>query len=173
MEWRAGEDVTMQRAVARKRLDASGTRSIKRPVRSGPTAAGNRIIHRWIQAESLAGDSSEFSPAHPPFSDLLKEVLGGPGQSLDAETRSFMESRLGYDFSQVNLHIDSKAAESAAAVNAKAYTVGNEIVFGAGEYSPGTVEGKHLLAHELTHILQEASGPAGGSSLIDGSISIS
>jgi len=163
----------MQRAVAKRRLDVAGTRAVTRPAHSGPTAIGNRIIRRLIQAESLAGDSSEFSPAHPPVSDLLNEVVGSPGQSLDAETRSFMESRLGYDFGQVRLHIDSKAAESAAAINAKAYTIGDNIAFGAGQYSPGTVEGRRLLAHELTHILQQASGPVAGSSRLDESISIS
>jgi hypothetical protein len=163
----------MQRAVANRRLGASGTRAVTRPAHRGPTTIGNHVIHRLIQAGSLSGASSEFAPSYPPVSELLNEVLGGPGQSLDSETRNFMESRFGYDFSQVKLHTDTKAAESAAAVNAKAYTVGDEIVFGAGEFSPGTVEGRRLLAHELTHVVQQPAGPAIGSSVLDGSISIS
>jgi hypothetical protein len=67
---------------------------------------------------------------------------------------------LGYDFSQVRLHADARAADSARAVNALAYTVGSDIVFGAGQYAPGTAAGKRLLAHELTHAVQQGSKPA-------------
>jgi len=68
------------------------------------------------------------------------------------------ETQDGYDFSQVRVHMDARAAESSRAVNALAYTVGRDIVFGAGQYAPGTSQGKHLLAHELTHMVQQA-GP--------------
>jgi hypothetical protein len=67
---------------------------------------------------------------------------------------------LGYDFSQVRLHADARAADSARAVSALAYTVGSDIVFGAGQYAPGTAAGKRLLAHELTHVVQQGSKPA-------------
>src|SRR5690348_10689940 len=70
-----------------------------------------------------------------------------------------MESRFGQDFSQVRVHTDTKAAESARAVNALAYTVGQDVVFGEGQYTPGTQEGKSLLAHELTHVVQQDAGP--------------
>ncbi len=85
----------------------------------------------------------------------VHEVLSSSGQPLDAETRSFMEPRFGHDFSQVRVHTGAKAAESAKSVNALAYTVGRDIVFGVGQYAPGTNEGKQLLAHELTHIIQQ------------------
>lgn len=86
---------------------------------------------------------------------IVHEVLRSPGQPLDAGTRAFMEPRFGYDFSQVQVHTDARAAESARAVNALAYTVGRDVVFGAGRYAPGVDEGRRLLAHELTHTVQQ------------------
>ena len=66
-----------------------------------------------------------------------------------------MESKFGHDFSQVRVHTDARAAESTRAVNALAYTVGRNVVFGAGQYEPGTSEGRRLLGHELTHVVQQ------------------
>ena len=86
---------------------------------------------------------------------IVHEVLSSPGQSLDTGTRAFMEPRFGHDFSQVRVHTDARAAESARAVNALAYTVGRNVVFGEGEYEPGMSEGRRLLAHELTHVVQQ------------------
>ncbi len=88
---------------------------------------------------------------------IVHEVLSSRGKPLDASTRTFMESRFGHDFSQVRVHTDTKAAESARAVNALAYTVGGDMVFGEGQYELGTSEGKRLLAHELTHVVQQDS----------------
>ncbi|MEK6321046.1 MAG: DUF4157 domain-containing protein [Acidobacteriota bacterium] len=90
---------------------------------------------------------------------IVPEVLRAPGQPLDAATRAFMEPRFGHDFSHVRVHTDARAMESARTVNALAYTVGNNIVFGGGQYAPGATSGSRLLAHELTHVLQqEAAG---------------
>jgi uncharacterized protein DUF4157 len=86
---------------------------------------------------------------------IVHEVLRSPGQPLDPETRAFMEPRLGHDFSSVRVHADAKAEESAQAVNARAYTVGQDIVFGSGEFAPGTQEGRSLLTHELVHVVQQ------------------
>ena len=86
---------------------------------------------------------------------IVNSVLSSPGQPLGAETRAFMESSLGHDFSQVRIHVDQKAAESARAVNALAYTVGSDVVFRESQYSPHTAEGRRLLAHELTHVVQQ------------------
>jgi hypothetical protein len=88
---------------------------------------------------------------------IVHEVLNAPGQSLDTSTRAFMEPRFGHDFGQVRVHTDSKAAESARAVGALAYTVGRHVVFGTGQYVPETASGKKLLAHELTHTVQQRS----------------
>jgi hypothetical protein len=95
------------------------------------------------------------SPVHT-VPAIVNTVLREPGQPLDAATRSFMEPRFGHDFSHVRIHTDPNAAESALAVNALAYTVGHDVVFGPGHYQPGTYEGYKLMAHELTHVIQQA-----------------
>jgi uncharacterized protein DUF4157/uncharacterized protein DUF922 len=78
------------------------------------------------------------------------------GQPLDAETRAFMEPRFGFDFSKVRIHADSSAADAARSVDARAYTVGSDVAFAAGQYSPRTTSGKRLLAHELAHVVQQS-----------------
>jgi hypothetical protein len=85
----------------------------------------------------------------------VHETLGSSGQPLDASTRNFMEARFGHDFGRVRVHTDARAAESARAVNAEAYTVGRDVVFGPGWYVPETAAGRELLAHELTHVIQQ------------------
>lgn len=86
---------------------------------------------------------------------LLQKVLSSPGKQLDAGTRAVMEPQFGHDFSRVRIHADAAAAESALAVNALAYTVGRDIVFAADRYAPATPAGRGLLAHELTHVVQQ------------------
>jgi outer membrane protein OmpA-like peptidoglycan-associated protein len=88
---------------------------------------------------------------------IVHEVLNSPGQSLEPGTRTLMESRFGQDFSQVRVHTNDQAQRSARAVNALAYAVGNNVVFGTGQYSPHTLAGQKTLAHELTHTLQQRS----------------
>ncbi len=88
--------------------------------------------------------------------DIVHEILNTEGQPLEDETRAFMEPHFGHDFSQVRIHTDERAAESAQAMNALAYTVGRDVVFAPGQYMPETTEGKRLLAHELTHSIQQA-----------------
>lgn len=116
--------------------------------------------------QGKAADSTEMNEVPP----IVREVLRSPGQPLDAATRAFMEPRFGHDFSQVRVHTDARAAKSTRAVNALAYTAGRDIVFDARRYAPQTSEGKRLLAHELTHVVQQgattlpahlAAGPAG------------
>src|SRR5262249_13668908 len=92
----------------------------------------------------------------------VHEVLRSPGQLLDSTTRAFFEPRFGRDFSHVRVHTDARAAESAQAVNALDYTVGRQVVFGAGQFLPGTAAGRQLLAHELTHIIQQGSATTHG-----------
>ncbi len=91
---------------------------------------------------------------------VVQEVLQSGGQPLDDTTRAFMEPRFGRDFGHVRIHTDSTAARSAEAVSAHAYTVGSDVVFGAGQYRPGTDNGKRLIAHELTHVMQQSSSPS-------------
>jgi hypothetical protein len=97
-------------------------------------------------------DHTEISEVPP----IVHEVLRSPGRPLDAETRAFFEPRFGHDFSQVRIRTDRRAAESAAAVNAEAYTVGSHVVFGAGRWRRDTANGVHLLAHELAHTIQQS-----------------
>jgi hypothetical protein len=94
---------------------------------------------------------------------IVHEVLRSPGLPLDPQTRAFMEPRFGHDFSRVRVHTDARAAESAAAVNSLAYTVGSSVVFGHGMYEPQTGQGQRLLAHELTHVLQQSTAGASAS----------
>jgi hypothetical protein len=83
------------------------------------------------------------------------DLIPGEGESLDSTARSVMESRLGHDFSRVRVHADSRAATAARKENAEAYTYGRHVIFGAGKYKPRTADGQRLLAHELTHVVQQ------------------
>jgi len=96
--------------------------------------------------------------AAPP---IVHEVLRSPGRPLDRATRAFMEPRFGYDFSRVRVHLGAAAARSARGVNAHAYTVGRNIVFGGGRFAPDTNEGQHLIAHELAHVVQQSGADRG------------
>ena len=98
---------------------------------------------------------STFNPHASEVPPIVHEVLHSPGQPLDSATRAFMEPRFGHDFSQVRVHTDAKAAQSALAVNALAYALGRDVVFGVGQYAPRTRTGQRLLAHELTHVVQQ------------------
>jgi len=100
------------------------------------------------------GVSAQSGHSAPP---IVHDVLGSAGQPLDAAIRSFFEPRFGYDFSRVRVHTDEKAGESAQAVQAMAYTVGQHIVFADGKYAPSAMTGRELIAHELTHTLQQTS----------------
>jgi hypothetical protein len=87
--------------------------------------------------------------------NIVDEVLRSPGQPLSAGVRGFMEPRFGHHFDHVRVHTDERAAKSAEAVNAQAYTVGSDVVFGASQWRPQTSQGRQLLAHELTHVVQQ------------------
>lgn len=88
----------------------------------------------------------------------LESVVPGAGQPLPDPSRNFFEPRIGHDLSRVRIHTDDNAAESAKAMEAKAYTIGQNIVFDPGHYSPETYAGKRLIAHELSHVVQQDSG---------------
>jgi hypothetical protein len=102
-----------------------------------------------LQRKAKGPAASEEAPP------IVHDVLRAPGQPLDDATRGFMESRFDSDFGHVRIHSDHNAAKSASKTSAHAYTYGSHIVFGAGQYSPASARGVHLLAHELTHVLQQ------------------
>lgn len=85
------------------------------------------------------------------------ETVAGPGLPLEARLRSGMERRFGHDFSRVRVHTDAGASRSAREVNAQAYTVGSHIVIGEGRFTPSSLSGQHLIAHELAHVIQQSS----------------
>ena len=103
-----------------------------------------------IQKKEIRSNSSFAAPS------IVHDVINSSGgKSLDESTRLFMESRFNYDFSNVKIHDNPIAAKSADSINALAYTLGNDIVFNSGQYNPNSDSGKRLLAHELTHVLQQ------------------
>ncbi len=110
-----------------------------------------------VQAKSSSNQSQTASPTVESGINSLK----GGGQALSESTRSYFEPRFGTDFSQVRLHTSSRAAETAQSINAKAFTTGKDIAFGSNQYSPDTPSGNRLLAHELTHVIQQGNSRLG------------
>jgi hypothetical protein len=106
------------------------------------------------QPKTIAQPARHTAEAPPIVNDVLRQE----GQPLDGATRAFFEPRFGYDLSPVRVHADGRAATAADAVQARAYSVGTDIVFGSGEYQPATTGGKHLLGHELAHTMQQSGG---------------
>jgi hypothetical protein len=143
----------VQRALAGgtpEALGSSGLLDLQR-------AAGNASVSQFVQRE-------EDESSHP-----VHDVIGsGGGRPLEPEVRGRMEHALGQDFSDVRVHTDQQAAASAASVQAKAYTAGSNVVFGDGQYTPGTTEGDRTLAHELTHVAQQRSVPVDGTPVAGG-----
>jgi len=137
------------------RFEAEADRIADRVVRAPDQFTHSPAPSLQRQAVSAtAAVAGEVTGAPP----VVQEVLDSPGQPLDAATRSFMEARFGHDFGRVRVHAGARADASARAVDARAYTVGRDIVFAEGRYEPGTDAGRRLLAHELTHVLQQTGG---------------
>lgn len=135
-------DALLVRAAAAGRWDVLGS-------------GGALRLQRMVGNAALAGQ--EESDVHG--------VVGSGGQPLDAGVRGDMEARLGADFGDVRIHTDGAAHESAKGVNAHAYTVGSHIVFQRDAYDPGSHQGRTTLAHELTHVVQQRSGPVDGTDM--------
>lgn len=138
--------------------------SSKKPCTCGTAGAGDceKCRQAGLQVARAPVAGSATTGVAPP---ILHSVLARGGQPLEGNTRSFMEGRFGHDFGDVRIHADSQAADSARAIGARAYTVGRDVAFGAGQYSPETGEGQRLLAHELTHVLQQQTASNLGSPL--------
>lgn len=133
-------------------VDDSHEREADR-VAAAVAAGGSAGVHGRVGAAAQrdAGGAAGSITAPPIVGDMLRSR----GEPLDAATRAFVEPRLGHDFSKVRIHADARADASARAVNALAYTVGDDIAFRTGHYDPTTPGGRRLLAHELTHVVQQ------------------
>lgn len=125
-----------------------------------PSVSAGIEIQRKCAAcedEKVNRDATGGSPDLAP--PAVSQVIAGPGRPLSAEDRSYYEPRLGADLSRVRIHDDAQASASADAVQARAYTVGGDIVFNAEEFAPDTSAGRRLLAHELVHTVQQGAAP--------------
>lgn len=145
-----------------------------------PTPSFNPVRTGLLQRKCACGDTPELNggcaecrekrqviqrqasiapaaPAGTPW--LVQESLRSPGQPLDTGVRAEMEPRFGHDFGAIRVHADPRASASAREIGSRAYTVGHNIVFAAGQYAPQTAAGRHLLAHELAHVVQQARSP--------------
>ena len=140
-----GPDAAIGRGARSGRVDTLGPHGVLALQR----AAGNTGV-----AGLVGGQQEEESP--------VKAVVRSTGSALDADTRQTMETALGHDFGDVQVHHDATASESARSVGAQAYTVGNHVVFDEGRYRPDSPDGQRTLAHELTHVVQQREGPVDG-----------
>jgi len=144
-------------AIRKDAADSAGAEALMNGRTDALTPAAVMHLQKTVgnATVSAALEEQETSP--------VKDVVGsGGGTPLDKDTRGLMESRLGADFSDVRVHTDAKASESARSVQAYAYTVGSDVVFQSGRYEPESDSGKRMLAHELTHVVQQRSGPVAG-----------
>lgn len=130
------------------------SRSLQRRCACGGTPGPDSECAACRKKRLQRRETGQAAPTTVP--PIVHDVLRSPGQPLDMTTRASMEARFGHDFSQVRVHADAPAAESARAVNALAYTVGRDVVFGARQYAPQSFAGEKLIAHELTHVLQQS-----------------
>ena len=138
-------------AHARDRMGSTDLLALQR-------LAGNAQVVQMLTAE----------PEQPPGPSPVLDVIGRGGSPLEPNLRAEMEERLGNDFSDVRVHTDAKAAASAQAIGAEAYTSGRDVVFGRGAFSPQSDAGKHTLAHELTHVVQQRKGAVDATPVGDG-----
>jgi hypothetical protein len=151
-------DTVMRMPDSAPRLDGGISKSgsgVQRACACG-SSAGMEGQCEECQKQALKLQRSARGPSAPrPAPAAVQHVVNSPGKPLEPAARGFMEPRFGRDFSQVRVHTDAAAAASARAVNARAYTVGHHVAFDSGEYSPASHAGRHLLAHELSHVVQQ------------------
>lgn len=120
--------------------------AVRPAVRAEPTGPQTDLLRR-------APGPADAAPVPAP--PAAHDGLATPAQPLESQVRQRLEAGFGQDFSQVRVHAGPRAAQAAHDLQARAYTVGNDLVFGAGQYAPGSAEGRELIAHELTHVLQQ------------------
>jgi hypothetical protein len=125
---------------------------------------GERQTRESVQAKEVSGRK----PGIAPEATARIEALQAGGEPLSTPVRTFMERRFGHDFSKVHVHTGSAAEGAAALVNARAFSIGRTMVFGAGQYAPESENGRRLIAHELAHVVQQGGAPPLSKSLIQG-----
>jgi hypothetical protein len=131
-----------------------------RAVADGRPSTLDRQAVAHLQA--IAGNAGVAQLLQDDAPDQVRSVLSRSGEALDPGVSTDMSARLGADLSEVRIHRDTAASESARAVNANAYTVGSDIVFQSGQYDPSSPAGQRMLAHELTHVVQQRAGAVDG-----------
>ncbi|MEW2065917.1 DUF4157 domain-containing protein [Streptomyces sp. NPDC007346] len=150
------------RAAATGRADVVGTAGMGMLQRTVGNSALGPLLQRARSSSSGAPEQAEEAAGEQQRSPVRDVVSSGGGSPLDTDTRADMESRMGADFSDVRIHHDDAAHESAKGVGAHAYTVGNDVVFQRDAYDPSSSQGRTTLAHELTHVIQQRNGPVEG-----------
>jgi hypothetical protein len=150
-------DIGRQGDIYEQEADRVAERVLETPLHAEVSPTPPRI--QRIREQSAG--HTEAAPAS------VDHALASPGAPLEPALRQDMEQRFGHDFSKVRVHSDTLAERSARDVNARAYTVGHHIVFGATEFAPATRDGRRLLAHELTHVVQQRSAPMLQSQRVD------
>lgn len=143
-------------AVEVMRTPGPGAVNVRERFESSPLQPGGEWKTQR-HANGKGGENDEDLNGHV---EAELDSLHGKGSQLPAPQLAFFERRFGESFADVRIHADAQAASLARSVDARAFTVGRNIVFGAGEYAPESDEGQHLLAHELTHAVQQSHGPA-------------
>lgn len=146
---------TAQSRSVRPSLTPARTALLQCACACGESPAGKCNECDQEKKKQVLQRKSNGGPQPSGIPSIVNTALNSPGRPLDTATRSTMESRFGHDFTGVRVHDDPVAAESARAVNARAYTVGQDIAFASGQYDPDSHEGSHLLAHELAHTVQQ------------------
>jgi len=148
------------------RLDAEPSADLLQAAATGRTdVLDGASILRLQRAVGNSGVGAVLEEERSPVHDVIQS---GRGSALAPDLQEEMGARLGQDFSDVRVHTDTQAHDSAKAVNAHAYTVGNNVVFQRDKYDPSSTEGKTMLAHELTHVVQQRSGPVDGTAAAGG-----
>ncbi len=119
---------------------------------------GNRHVQRMVAIARQTAGQAEGGDLDPEVESSIQSARGG-GQALDGAVRTQMEPALGADLGGVRVHTGSEADRLNQAVSARAFTTGSDVFFRQGEYNPGSSTGRELLAHELTHVVQQAGSP--------------
>ncbi len=140
-----------------RQYDITSPSRENRPTEQAYPWSPNTTRTLWRESQSTHGSAADAHTASPATESKIDSMRKSGGMPLDNSTREFMESRMGYDFSDVRIHTGPDAESTSKDLHAKAYTVGNDIAFNTGEYQPGSNEGKKLIAHELTHTVQQGA----------------